>query len=112
MLYLLLVWCIMKIVFNLAKLFLNEFARFSEESQIVPNGDERETHEKAKGASKISHQGGDRIDQLLGLDCRLLRAELQNILHLDIWRHLEIFLQLFLCNNFVHKVRVVLSVRD
>ena len=65
----------MKIVFNLAKLFLNEFARFSEESQIVPNGDERETHEKAKGASKISHQGGDRVDQLLGLDCRLLRAE-------------------------------------
>ena len=74
----------MKIVFNLAKLFLNEFARFSEESQIVPNGDERETHEKAKGASKISHQGGDRVDQLLGLDCRLLSAELQNILHLEI----------------------------
>ena len=74
----------MKIVFNLAKLFLNEFARFSEESQIVPNRDEGETHKKAKGASKISHQGGDRVDQLLGLDCRLLSAELQNILHLEI----------------------------
>ena len=74
----------LNIVFNLAKLSLNEFARFSEESQIVPNRDEGETQKKAKGASKISHQGGDRVDQLLGLDCRLLSAELQNILHLEI----------------------------
>ena len=74
----------LNIVFNLAKLSLNEFARFSEESQIVPNRDEGETQKKAKGASKISHQGGDRVDQLLGLDCRLLSAELQNILQLEI----------------------------
>ena len=75
----------LSIVFNLAKLSLNEFARFSEESQIVPNRDEGETQKKAKGASKINHQGGDRVDQLLGLDCRLLSAELQNILHLEIY---------------------------
>ena len=74
----------LNIVFNLAKLSPNEFVRFSEESQIVPNRDEGETQKKAKGASKISHQGGDRVDQLLGLDCRLLSAELQNILHLEL----------------------------
>ena len=75
----------LNIVFNLAKLSLNEFVRFSKESQIVPNRDEGETQKKAKGASKISHQGGDRVDQLLGLDCRLLSAELQNILHLELY---------------------------
>ena len=101
----------LNIVFNLAKLSLNEFVRFSKESQIVPDRDEGETQKKAKGASKISHQGGDRVDQLLGLDCRLLSAELQNKLHLEILRHLEIFLQLFLYNIFVPRVRVVRVVK-
>ena len=52
--------------------FTHHIIRFSKKWQAVPKSDEREAKEKAKSSSKISHQVGKRVDQLLRLDGRLL----------------------------------------
>ena len=52
--------------------FTHHVIRFSKKWQAVPKSDERESKKKAKSSSKISHQGGARVDQLLRLDGCLL----------------------------------------
>ena len=48
----------------------HHFTQFPKIKHIVPKGDERDPQEKAKSSSKFSHQGCERVDQLLCPDYR------------------------------------------
>ena len=55
---------------NLIIFLQNNFICFAQ--QAVPKSDEWESKEKTKSSSKVCNQRGDRVNQLLSLDGRLL----------------------------------------
>ena len=59
-------------VFTVISFFQHPFIRFSNKWQVVPKSDERDSKEKAESSSKVSHQGGKGVDQLLRLERSLL----------------------------------------
>ena len=49
----------------------------SNQAELIPDSNKRESDEKPKCSAKLRHQGRKRIDQLLFLHPRLVRAGLE-----------------------------------